>query len=133
MALQLILDGKQNLDMAMVKNNDIRITFQVKTAVGATVDLTGYTNIIWSLIRPKDKRVMMTKSLLGGDITLSNPTAGFFTFQVDAEDTIDFPPEEYLHEAVTIDADGNVVTLTNNDPGITAGRFILRQQYTVQP
>jgi hypothetical protein len=123
-----------SLNFRIVANNTIPVQFQVFEPpsydggpVGPPVNITGFT-IKWQAQTPTP----ITKTTGAGSITLTNPTIGIFTVQIDAADTLNVAPGSYTHEAVTTDTDGNPVTIVNADPVISAGTMTIRKQYTVQ-
>lgn len=122
---------KKPLDFAMVSNNARYVQLTALYPDGSPVDITGFT-IKWAAFKKGSSDELITKTTAAGDITITEGEAGKFTFWLNANDTKDLDAGEYIHEAVTVDGDNKPVTLTNNDPQLTAGILTLRKQYTVQ-
>lgn len=122
---------KKQLDFSLVANNDRNIAMTALYPNGDPVNLTGF-GIKWQVFKKGSATPLITKSTADSSITIVDADAGKFSFWVYGSDTKLLDAGEYIHEAVTVDGAGHPVTLTNNDPQLTAGRLTLRQQYTVQ-
>ncbi|MEZ0263015.1 MAG: hypothetical protein ACAH80_18565 [Alphaproteobacteria bacterium] len=122
---------KKPLDFSMVANNAKPVTMKALDENDQPIDITGFA-IKWQFFAKGDDTAKVTKSTTAGSIIITNGPAGDFAFTLEPEDTVDLDAGEYIHEAVTVDGDGDPVTITNNDPQLSAGKLTLRRQYTVQ-
>ncbi len=122
---------KKPLDISMVANNARYVQVTALNPDGSPVDITGFT-IKWQAFKKGTPAALITKSTTDAKITITEGAAGKFTFWLNAADTKELDAGEYIHEAVTVDGAGKPVTLTNNDPQLTAGRLTIREQYTAQ-
>lgn len=121
---------KKPLDLSVVANNRRYVTINVKKPDGTAENITGW-GIKWQFFAKGSSTAKATKKTSDGTIVITNGAAGQFAFWIEPDDTAD-EEGEFIHEAVTVDGDNNPVTLTNNDPLLTAGKLTIRKQYTVQ-
>jgi hypothetical protein len=125
------------LDFPLVTNNTVPVQFTAyykptaRFVPPVPVNITGFI-IKWQAFAPGSSIPVITKSTGAGSIVITNPTQGTFIVMVNAADTVNLAEGDYLHEAVTTDLSGSPVTITNNDPVLTAGTMFLRKQLTVQ-
>src|ERR1039458_9370157 len=134
------MTNPNTLDFQMVGNNTVPVQFTVyrtpaqRNSTPIPIDITGYS-IVWNMfstITPSPVPVV-TKSTGAGSIVITDGPAGVFLVNVLAADTVNLPQGYYTHEAVTVDLGGKPLTITNNDPLISAGQVFLRQEYTAHP
>jgi hypothetical protein len=79
--------------------------------LGTPFNLTGIADIVWNAARDAETAPVITKSMTGGNITVTNAAAGQFTLALVGADTTPLSAF-YVHEARTTDDDGNVVSVT---------------------
>jgi len=119
------------LDILMVANNTMVVTIDVKRRDGTLVDMTVDHVGKWCVFKHGTAIPLITKTSGSGDITMGN---GFISFTIEPEDTKTLQKNdlnEYIHEAVIVDGLGKVVTLTDDDPRVSWGAFVIRKQLTV--
>ncbi len=124
------------LNFQIVNNNTLPVQVQVfappiPNKAPVPINITGFS-IKWQLFQDTGTLPLITKSTLAGTIVITDAVNGIFNIMLNAADTVNLAQGNYLHEAVTVNSDGNPVTIVNNDPQISAGVVFIRQQLTVQ-
>lgn len=122
-----------SLDFAIVANNADVVTISVLDQNSAPVILTGQY-IRWQLFDP-DGNALITKDTSSG-IAIVNSSLGVanaMAIAINPADTIGIAQGNYVHEAVAVANSSSPVTITANDPILSAGSAFIRQQYTGWP
>lgn len=128
------------LDFSIVANNNDTPTIYLYDEDGSPVDVTPLA-VKWQAFDP-DGTPRITKTTAAGQIaktvdpdTSKNPlgVTNGLAISIVPTDTFGLPQANYVHEAVTVDGGGLVVTVTNDDPILSYGTMFLRKQFTVQP
>ncbi len=117
-----------NLDFSVVANNAVSLTMTILDSSGNGVNGTGMS-IKWQWFLPN---MTVTKSTALGTIVVNTANPLVITIPILASDTLGGVEGSYAHEAITVDASGNPVTVTENDAKLTWGVGWLRRQLTVQ-
>jgi hypothetical protein len=113
-----------NQDVTHWQGNTRVINIRVTDVHGGIVDLSGAHNVRWWMgktAQATGSDIYVEKSLAsGGGISLSQGLDNYWTVSVTLfpPDTQDVPSGRWYHECETIDAGGDVAT-------VTIGRFIL--------
>ena len=120
----------QNLDFQCVSNNNKTLYINVLDANGNPVNATSLSlSIKWTWFLPN---MPVTKTTLANTLQVVTINPLVIGIPILATDTIGAVEGYYPHEAVTVDINGNPVTITNDDAVISAGVGYLRQQLTAQ-
>lgn len=118
------------LDFQVVSNNDVTLKISCLTSSGATIDATSLgLSVKWQWLVNTGT---ITKTSSGGDIAFISLNPLTLGISIDANDTKNVLQGYYYHEAVTVDGSGNAVTITNNDPVLSAGLGFIRKQKVAQ-
>lgn len=121
-----------SLNIEVVQGNSKNIDFNVQGDGIGPVNLDNIEDIVWTCARSlANPGALLTKTLETGGIEIIDSDAGIFRVKLDPEDTVNFPPGEYLHEALLIDGTGTELTVVDvkDAPGI----FRIRQRIAQAP
>ena len=119
-----------NLNIKIVKNNDIIVQFAVKDSFGVAINTTDF-NIKWEVKKTSKTEALITKRTGGEGIIHVDPSSdGVFLVFINAIDTVNLDAGSYFHEAVLTDYQNKSVTLT--DISGKAGAFQIREQFAIQ-
>lgn len=118
------------LDFSVVSNNSVGLEIAVLDENDDPVDASALNlSIKWSWFLPN---MTVTKTTLANTLTIITTNPLVIGIPILATDTLGAVEGSYPHEAVTVDIDGNAVTITNNDARLAAGTGFVRKQLTVQ-
>lgn len=106
---------RTNQDFTIQKGDDETLEITVGDGSGGSKDLSG-ASIDWGLRKYPDGQDLISKSVSGGGITITDEPGGVFEVDLDPSDTnsleIDGRSGDFYHEAVVTDSAGNVSTVT---------------------
>lgn len=96
-------------DITIKQGNDLRVIVQVQDQTGTPVDISGAQEITWAVATGVEAQSsLLTKTLTGSEISITNDT-GFF-FDIEATDSDTLGSGAYYHEALLITGDGKAYT-----------------------
>ena len=102
----------ENQDFEVWQGDDKQLRVSVTDPdTGDPKGLSGVGAIEWVLV-DTDGSVLLSKTLSGGGITVTDANGGVFTVTLDASDTAAIDPGYFRHEADVEDAAGDSVTVT---------------------
>ncbi len=118
----------KELNFSVVANNTVSLEITVLDQDDNAIDGTGMA-IKWQWFIPG---MTVTKSTALGTMSIKTADPLVLTIPILATDTLGAVQGSYAHEAVTVDINGYPVTITGNDPVLSAGVGFVRKQLTVQ-
>ena len=120
----------QKLDFSVVSNNNVTLFINVLDENGNPVNASALAlSVKWQWFLPN---MTVTKSILAATMSIVTTNPLVLGIPILATDTLGAVEGSYPHEAVTVDINGNPVTVTNNDSRLSYGTGFVRKQLTVQ-
>jgi hypothetical protein len=121
---------RTDLNFSVVSNNDVSLNISVLDENGDPVDASALSlSIKWTWFITG---MPVTKSTLANTLSIVTSNPLVIGIPILATDTIGAKEGSYPHEAVTVDINGNAVTITGDDSRLAAGVGFVRKQLTVQ-
>lgn len=118
------------LDITVVANNTSNVEINVLDNTGTPVNMTGFT-ATWQVKDPKNNTALITKKTSDASLTLNLNIA---SFTINPTDTVNLQHndyKEYVHELIIVNTLSQPLTITNNDPRLSWGKFTVRRQFAV--
>lgn len=119
------------LDIILVANTKMNFTLSVTNQqTGQSFDMTGFS-AYWTVRAWDSLTPLIEKSTGAGSITIATSTLSWDVLPADTVNLQTKNYTDYQHEMIVFDQAGNPIAITNDDPCITWGKFIVRKQIAV--
>ena len=117
------------LDFQTVSNNNVTLTINILDGSSAPVVAAAGMSVKWEWFLPNNPLILTTAAGTMQILSLNPLQLGIPLLSSYTNGVVE---GHYPHEAVTVDVNGNPVTIVNNDARLTYGTGFLRKQLVGQ-